>query len=604
MKKHKTIIVIMMIISISSIIPILGAFVIKPEPQCIQLMKFLPNSINSYIYLDIEALRTCISDSTLRMIFQLDESWNMAEIKGVGMTDQWDPSEGEQPVVLMRDGRVFDNKIQIFAKINSLYSRLKPYILTINYQQYPEINGFTFIDANISLMRYHTFSFGYFQDGIMHAFGAFKYQPNLQNYQILETVGVYYKGSAISNGWYYVYYDNNVYIHAVDSGTLTEYTRRPFCGGFFEQAGGISGALEESLRNVTRMRAELAAIKGIDFLSNNISQRNFSTDYLLLVHKIALGSTELMCNVAPYGSILKVLDYFNKTDIKYNESTHSLREWLLSTEVDLLYPMDTDSMCTAFDSATVFEGLAKNDSVNQTQVFRQADGGYIAQLNDSSYPNYSMDVYPWNEHWMLEDYGTTAMVYYFLDSFGYQNDTTVQYLIDNFENRSSMFIANPYYIDYLTARVLINQNGTNALMNSLLNDLLQKRNSDGTWGQYDVTLSTAFALLALKAMNYEGIEIDIGKLKLLQQQNVDGSWDASTLWYSTYVGTGNDLLYIGNKTYQLTLWEDYQGLVTTSFIIDALNIDISYGTSLNLPTCGDSFLTIRDYIYYSLSIYV
>ncbi|MHA1378169.1 MAG: hypothetical protein ACTSRG_07285 [Candidatus Helarchaeota archaeon] len=575
-------------------------------PEDLKALQFLPSSIKSITYFNIEKMRNFISDNTIRRMYFLPEFVNLDEIKSLIIFDSWNCTAEDLPYFLLKDGRVVKDGITLEKKWPSLFTKILFELQIIIIPT--ELDVFGYIEKNNQKPRNNVFLFLTIDNnGMAEGYGVFKNLPNTQNYPILSAVGITFKGISNFLGRNYVHFRNYIYMHTEDSGNLTNFTRTGFCPEFFAQEGEIEGDLELSLRNVTRMRAMDAAEKGIQYINNDIILRNLSSDFPILIKNMTSGTNKRSGNIAPYGSILKVLEIYNSTNSTYNASTYKLKEWLINTQNHDLWGFHEGYIATSLDSSLVFEGLTNDTAINATQIFRTGTGGFIAQLNDSRYPYYSMDVIEENNFWMNEDFGTTAYCYYFLNSINKKNITTLNFLINNYENRSSMWIANPYYIDYITAKALFNQTGASNLIQDLINKTLINRNSDGTWGNFDKVLSTSFAILTLSELNYSGIEVDIGKLKLVQMQNQNGSWDSSDLYFSALYkgkeGSPNNLCVNGGY-YDLTLYEDIDQIVTSSWAVLALNTKLDYGTSRNLPINNCPFASVTDYIKHVLQIYV
>ncbi|MHA1356474.1 MAG: hypothetical protein ACTSQI_22165, partial [Candidatus Helarchaeota archaeon] len=436
------------------------------------------------------------------------------------------------------------------------------------------------------------------EDGIGYGIAVLEEPISTDKYELLEVVGVNYVKMKHFFNHYYVYYTNSISVH-INSGILNNFTSTQNCVNFFLYGGILNELLEISLRRKIRLYASGAASNGIAFLSQNIDSRNLTVSPILTINTSS-NLTSWKGNVAPYGLVLKTLK-------DYNENYTKLENYLLQSQQNDLWPYHQGFIPTSIDSSLVFEGIFNATSINLTKIFMKNSGGFLGQLNDTNSP-YSMNSSLPVQFWCQEDYGTTAACYYFLNLIDQANQTTLTYLKDHFADRSSLWIANPYFIDYLTARALYNQSNTEQLCTNLTKSILSQKNPDGTWGSFDVAISTAFAILALETLNYTGYEVDYARYKLTLMQNLDGSWNSSTLFYwAFYLGqnsTSSVNLYINGNYFEYFLCEDSDPIITTSLVLLSLeNNSRLYGASLNYEATGPLFNSLPEYLSHVIATY-
>lgn len=558
----------------------------------LEYFKHLPDNINGFTYFNLIAIRDYYNDSIINAMFLLNPNFSVAEAIAVILS-----SNGTY-LVYMNES-IYNYDYQCFADEveNSLYNKMYPKVLKL-FGNVRRIDVLGYLNDSRTAITGDTYLSVKIEDGIGFAIAVFEEMPSILKYELLEVVGVFYERMDTNSKYYFVYYTNIFSIH-IDSGIINNFNSTANCINFFLYGGTINELLETSLRHKIRIYASLAAEKGIDFVYNDIQARNLTYSPIITINSSS-GFSERKGNVAPYGIVLEVLKDYNKNYTK-------LEAYLLQLQQDDLWPYHQGFISTSIDSTLVFGAIMNETSINILKIFMKNSGGFLGQLNDTSSP-YSMNSTLKVQFWCQEDYGTTASSYYFLNQIGEANQTTLTYLKSNFEKRSSLWIANPFYIDYLTARVLVNQSDTDDILLNLTKSILSQKNSDGTWGSYDLELSTAFAILALETLNYTGYEVDLARYKLTLMQNSDGSWNSSNLYYwATYLGqnTTSPLnLYINDHYFEYFLCEDIDRIITTSFVLFALrNNSRLYGTTLDYSLTGPLFPSLQEYLSHVLAIY-
>ena len=449
-------------------------------------------------------------------------------------------------------------------------------------------------------------------DGIGYAKTILSKLPSFANYDLLEIVGVQYHGYTTIDNYYCLNFTNKIYKH-VNAGTLVNFTHTQNCVDFFINGAEFTPDLEISIRHTIRTIAKQVSIKGANYLETNIKNRDLKFSPII-AKNVSMGTSEYFGNIAPYGIVAKALNLLNLNITK-------IRNWLIEHQRYGLWGYHTGTINTsiissgtndpvevdAIDSTLVFEGLFNQSSISLLEMYRQSSGGYLAQLNDTGGP-YSMNSSKENWFWCQEDYGVSASAFYFLDNISLSNSSTLDYLKTHFDNRSSMWIANPYYIEFLTARALKNHNGTEIFLQNITQKILNEKNADGTWGYYDKELSTAFAILTLSTLNYTGIELDRGILRLIEMQQEEGNWNSSTIFFSALDRGTNGLgksIEINGNYFDYILYEDIDPIITTSYCVIALNqLPQTYSLCYNNQSLGSQFVSVSSYIEHVLNIYV
>jgi len=87
-------------------------------------------------------------------------------------------------------------------------------------------------------------------------------------------------------------------------------------------------------------------------------------------------------------------------------------------------------------------------------------------------------------------------------------------------------------VDWALAWALQSVASATPLRERLATDILASVNEDGSFGLYDVPLSTALAILALTSLGVGGETVRRARSRLADLMMSDGSWPSSTPFYS------------------------------------------------------------------------
>ncbi|MFX1293743.1 MAG: hypothetical protein ACFFD2_02620 [Promethearchaeota archaeon] len=592
LRKKIIVLTIISIITVSSTIYIVFLRRKTDYLSFLESFKYLPATVTGFTYFNLITLRNYYNETILKSMYFLNENFNLTLVNALILSSNGTYIIYENGSVLNYDDSVFVSQLE-----NSIYGKIYSKV-SLFYGNNRRIDVLGYINDSRTKIKGDSFLSVNIENGLGNGIAVFEEPISTYRYELLEAVGVKYLKMEQVLNYYYVYYTNTISVH-IDSGIMNNFTSTQHCVNFFLYGGILNELLETSLRRKIRLYASNAATKGINYVYQDVESRTL-TDSPIIVTNMSSNVTFWKGNIAPYGLVLRVLKDYKKNYTK-------LENYLVQSQTDNLWPYHSGYISTSIDSSLVFEGILNQTSINLTKTFMKNSGGFLGQLNDTDSP-YSMNSTPQVEFWCQEDYGTTAACYYFLDQITEANQTTLAYLKDHFDDRSSLWIANPYFIDYLTARAIYNQSGTEELCINLTKNILSQRILNGTWGSFDTALSTAFAILALEALNYSGYEVDYARYKLTLMQNPDGSWNSSNIFYwALYLGensSSSENLYVNGNYYEYFLCEDRDPIITTSVVLLALeNNSRLYGETISYELIGPHFDTLPQYLANIISIY-
>jgi hypothetical protein len=303
-------------------------------------------------------------------------------------------------------------------------------------------------------------------------------------------------------------------------------------------------------------------------------------------------------DVVPLGLVLRALA-LDRSDAS-STAAAGLRLLLGRRRRGLLWPYHSGGLATATDSGLVLLGWSDRSAIEELEAFADGDIGYVPQLCASDRIAGHMPVSPFNRHWCQTDYGTTCLVLALRREAGLVPSAGLNRLIGGFEKRSGLYFANPYLIDWLLAVALGPERATEPLRAQLAAEILASARDDGSFGTFDPSLSTAFALLALDALGVGGRQVEAARTFLARTIEDDGRWPAATPFYSsvilpaghfdaaTWMGLAfgerrAQIAMIGPEIHAITLYRDDVRLITTAAAVLALHRPARPARSKPLP---------------------
>jgi hypothetical protein len=172
------------------------------------------------------------------------------------------------------------------------------------------------------------------------------------------------------------------------------------------------------------------------------------------------------------------------------------------------------------------------------------------------------------------DYATTCLVRAARAECGVECASS-DGLAAGFDDRGGLYFANPYLTDWALALALRGDADDSPLAARLVAEILASRNADGSFGAYDVALSTALAILALTALGYRGRAMRLAQLRLLDAMSGDGTWPAATPFYSTLRAAAGAPrsraeIAVHDRRFGLTWYRDDHRMMTTALATLAL----------------------------------
>jgi hypothetical protein len=237
----------------------------------------------------------------------------------------------------------------------------------------------------------------------------------------------------------------------------------------------------------------------------------------------------------PYGDLVPLgflLRAINAGAPDHAAVRRGLEDQLRDKRQGLLWAYHTGTLVTCIDSALVLQGFLDQAGIEALEVFADGHGGYYPQLCSQRPERDEMIITPYNRHWCQPEFGSTCLASALRAEAGLERKTSVPYLAEGYESRGGLYFANPYMADWALAWALQGAASATALRERLANDILASGNEDGSFGLYDVSLSTALAILALVSLGVGSEAVRPARLRLADLMLPDGTWPASVPFYS------------------------------------------------------------------------
>ena len=378
------------------------------------------------------------------------------------------------------------------------------------------------------------------QDGVGQAQATFAQAPSQQHYELLQAIGVQFLGGTQQGNTYLAQFQNFLPTH-IHAGILSHFSRTAHCNLFFLRHGNIDTDLEEGLLKAAKARitwAKEQSCKALAQLSNHACEQSLAMTCQPPLPEPPFPYGDLV----PLGFAAKALRHTKKSSPSQTPNDtiltacQTLESFLLSQRRYNLWAFHRDRLITATDSALVLQGLSQLDlldSIEALEQFADGNGGYYPQLwSTENQPNRMV----FDEqccHWCQPDFATTCAIAALRKASGLTPKTSIHYLAARIDHRSGLYFANPYLVDWFVACALPKDISAAPLRQQLLTEILASINSDYSFGQYDIALSTALAILCLTELGWRDRTIQLSQLTLLNYGDEQGLYSTSTPFYSS-----------------------------------------------------------------------
>jgi hypothetical protein len=372
-------------------------------------------------------------------------------------------------------------------------------------------------------------------EGYGEAQAIFTEQPSGKHYELLQAVGVKFLGGETKENYYLAQFRNRLPVH-IHAGILSHFSRTGHCNIFFLQHGNIDPLLEGGLLKAAEVRIKFGQNRALASVAKLATAACVDGNLAMTCQPPAPESSFAYGDLVPLGFVLQALNLASLSDVEAEmivESRQTLNQFLADNRQGKLWAFHTGRLVTATDSALILQGFPDEESIAALETFADGEGGYYPQLWSEEEEAGKMLFDYSSRHWCQVDYATTCLIRGLQRQAGLTTKTTIDYLQAGFGQRSGLYFANPYLVDYTLACAIENDAAAESLREQLLNEILTSMNTDYSFGKYDVAFSTALAILSMARLGFRGRTLRSCQLRLLDFMEKDGKFPISTPFYSS-----------------------------------------------------------------------
>ena len=529
-----------------------------------QILRLLPFNLDWMVAFRLAGIQPLVDDATIRAMYYLPEGFDLAPYSHVVLTSvgrMLAPLEGSGLLLVAPVGVTAGPVVQ-----ECLYERFAD---TLNLFPPDEADCLGFgTKANLPPALLHLT----IHDGYGDAKAVFRREPTGEHYELLRAVGVEYRGGEQRDGYFVARFRNNLPTH-FNAGALAHFSRTGNCNRFFLNHGEIDTELESGLLKASHDRTKAGLVRTMAATAL-LARATVREPLAMTCQPPPPAPSFAFGDLVPAAFLLRAL---NRTiEGKLSATRASLRDWLQHSRQDGLWAFHTGRLITATDSALVLSSMADRESVELLERFADGTGGYYPQLWSDEKQSGHMQRTQDFEHWCQADFATTCLARSLRARAGLTEVTPLHYLEERFPNRAGLYFANPYLVDWALAESLRYDSSASSLKARLLEELLASRNSDFSFGTFDLALSTSAAIMAMAALGFRGRTMRMAQLRLLGMVDSTGRMPACIPFYSSErskfrYAVRPQVFEIEGAIYELSWYHDSHHAVGTALAAEALD---------------------------------
>lgn len=490
-----------------------------------EILHTLPAPLEWMVLFNLSAIRELADDATTRGMYHLPEAVDLERYSHVVLTShgRFLALHSESKLIEPVSGKGWDRE-QIKASLHERFSsRLALFpVDEADCLGLGEKSPFSPVLLHIKI-----------KEGYGEAKAIFDQEPSEEHYELLRAVGVKFLGGEPKDSYYLARFQNRLPVH-IHAGILSHFSRTGHCNLFFLQHGNIDPLLENGLLEASSGRVTWARNHSFKALAKLAQAACLHSSMAMTCQPPPPSKPFPYGDLVPLGFVLKALNVAKETspEAATLEARQALSKFLLSKRGGNLWAFHTDRLITSTDSALVLQGFNDPETVEALEQFADGQGGYYPQLWSADKQPGKMVFDESCRHWCQPDYATTCLVRALRQSGGLETKTSTDYLAAGFENRSGLYFANPYLVDWALACAISFDESAAQLRQKLLAEILASMNEDYSFGIYDLAMSTALAILSMAALGFRGRTMRVAQLRLLEFMDSNGLWPAATPFYS------------------------------------------------------------------------
>ncbi len=415
------------------------------------------------------------------------------------------------------------------------------------------------------------------KEGVAAAEALFEETPSEEHYELLAAVGVRYLGGEQSGSYWRACFTNTLGNHLL-AGMLAGFGRTAHCNLFFLRHGQIDESLEAGLLHAAAARVQ----HGLNMTVGT------AVNLILAARKAELAMTCVppapqpsypFGDLVPLGILAYSLQSMEQLSPQIGAAVALAGRHLEEHRIEDLWPFHHGRLPTATDSALILLGQENAHRIDALERFADGSGGYVPQHSNATGDALHMREDESQRHWRQTDFGTTCLIRSLRRSAGLDQRTSTAWIESWFDHRAALFFANPYIVDWALALAIADDDNAREMRDQLTADILSSVNDDGSFGRFDLSLSTAAAITALSILGHRSRGVRTAQLHLLDTLETQGRGPVTTPFYSSKhlhesatasAIRGRGILSAGGQWHMLSLYEDTHRMILTAFSTLAL----------------------------------
>lgn len=539
-----------------------------------EILKKLPETCTWMVLFNLSKIKTFADDETIKRMYFLNPNVQLNEFTHVVLT-----SQGRYVAPVNGNYLVHGEELVTYdyTDTDTLGKRYNHLLAEFN------INNADSLAVAVDNEYGDVCLYIEIDNALATAKSVFKTPPSKLHYDLLNAVGVTYKGGQQSNAGFVASYQNSLPLH-IQSAIFADFSRTDNCNYFFFKHGNIDQFLAMGLGMAANSRLEKSLL-GIRKQLEGVATRALNEKLAMSWLPPEGGQTFPFGDQVPLGFVNLALKNYGEKNVQ-----PLVEESLNNNKLRGLWAFETNDLETATDSSLVLQSMDDKQAAELIQKFYDGSGGYVPQLWSLTPQTGEMPYVPEKRHWCQADFGSTCLTYASRRKLGFEsNADTEKYLLEGFDTRSGLYYANPFFIDWIYAQALNHIQHAEEARLKLQGEILSALQDGYYVNNYDTVLSTSYACLALKETGYNGRAIKA--MQIFIMNNFEKACNGQNIpFYSSLISAtpvNGRQVHVNGYTLALSFHEDTYNMLLLSAAAMALNIQ---------PVNDDDAAKVEQYI--------
>lgn len=265
----------------------------------------------------------------------------------------------------------------------------------------------------------------------------------------------------------------------------------------------------------------------------------------------------------------------------------NFRKIFFETQQDSLWAFNTGDLITCIDSSFIICATEEFDKVVLLDRFKTEDGWFLPQLCSLQPEKNKMTIDDRILHWCQKDYNTLCLVTALRRKAGLPVQGQKELIKVHFGSRCGLFIANPYFTDWLLTGAIMGDRDHPELSLQLASQLITSLSDRSKSMQFDTFISISLCLISLYQLGYwhkmadEAVNVFLetieqsryGTFSLPFYSSMKIQWSGNNFWNILNIKAGDHLQQVvqaGQQYYEITYYQDTNHLIALSIALMTL----------------------------------